>query len=830
MSRNATFLQLFALFVLLSFLPASYFLHNGTALVWTAVIPTIPLFIVVIGFNRWRKLCPLAQIAAVSQFLQWIPKRNIPVWFEKNYYKFQFTLLFLTLSARLLLLNFDGTVLALFFLAIFALAFLTNLLYAGKTWCNFFCPVGVVEKIYCGSNALLSHQTSACSSCVACKNNCPDIDLEKGYWKENSDMDKRMVFYAFAGLILGFYVYYYAISGSWDYYFEGTWSNPALAYSDLMSSGFFFLPAIPKVIAAPLTLLFFSYLSYHLFANLEKLLPHFKWAKNKDDKSIEHIVKTIAAFTAFNIFYLFAGAPTFNDYPRFYTLFHFIVIVVSSIILWKEIFREERFYLQERFAKQILKKWKGPGPAPSNLKEIYYTYATQQENQQGKLELYKDTVLELLSDGTLSKEHFSLLDKIREQLGLTEQEHNKVLRSLRRDNSALFDEENALSSEKIYQLKIYKEYLQELLEQEVHADVFQKVQKRFHISDEEHLRIYNDLVHSNNNLENRVTNKLKELQQSAKLIGALSFNPKEKSTAYLRFILVNSFEKKFELLCNALTLLSPQDKEALAALNIEIRHYLDRDVNDPVEITLPTLHAEQYNIKLHLILDALQDVVMYDMQRLAILIREALAFQEEELTAAILYYFYHHQLYDIIDYRPYISNECSLISEITRVIKEKSRSITQVEIMAYLHSVPLFSSLKPEVLYELSQETKKVTFQDGSPIIRQGDDGDAFYIITEGSAEVIIDKHGTHSSLAHLKEGDYIGEVSIVSHTKRTATVTAMGDVQTLRLSAEAFERMLENNPHLALRIMREITGRLLEQSNIDNGQDEPFPLREALN
>ncbi len=810
-------------------MPVSYFLPNGTALVWTAVIPIIPLFIVIVGFNRWRKICPLARIAAVSQLLQWIPKRKIPAWFERNYYRFQFALLFFALSARLLLLNFDGTVLALFFLAVFALAFLINLLFAGKSWCNFFCPVGVVEKIYCGSNALLSHQNSACGSCVACKNNCPDIDLEKGYWKENSDTDKRMVFYAFAGLIFGFYVYYYAISGSWDYYFGGAWSNPVLAYSDLLASGFFFLPGIPKLIAAPLTLLVFSSLSYLLFANLEKLLPHFKWAKNKDAKSIEHIVKSIAAFTAFNLFYLFAGAPTFNDYPLFYTLFHFIVIVVSSVVLWKEIFREERFYLQERFARQILKKWKGPGPAPTNLKEIYYTYANQQENQQEKLELYKETVLELLSDGTLSKEHFTLLDKIREQLGITEQEHQKVLRSLKRDNSTLFDEENALSSEKIYQLKIYKEYLQELLEQEVHADVFQKVQKRFHISDEEHRRIYNELVYSNNNLEDRVTNKLKELQQSAKLIGALSFNPKEKSTAYLRFILINSFEKKFEQLCNALTLLSPQDKEALAALYGEIRRYLERDVNDPLEITLPTLHAEQYNTKLHLILDALQDVVMYDAQRLAILIRESLAFQEEELTAAILYYFYHHQLYDIIDYRPYIRNECSLISEITRVIREKSRSITQVEIMAYLHSVPLFSSLKPEVLYQLSLETKKVAFKDGSPIIRQGDAGDAFYIITAGSAEVVIDKHGTHTTLAHLKEGDYIGEVSIVSHTKRTATVSARGDVQTLRLSAEAFERMLESNPHLALRIMREITGRLLEQSNIDTVREESLSLREAL-
>jgi len=297
----------------------------------------------VVGYNRWRKICPLAWIAAIGQFLQWVPKRTVSSWFEKNYYTFQFSLLFLAFNTRLLLLNFEGTSLALLFLSVVFMAFLTNLVYAGKTWCNFFCPVGVIEKIYCGSNALLSQQTSACGSCVACKSNCPDIDLEKGYWKENSDTSKRMVFYAFAGLIFGFYAYYYAISGNWDYYFEGTWTNPALAYTDLLSPGFFFLPIVPKLIAVPMTLLFFSAASYLLFTQIEKLIPRLKWAQNKDQKSIEHIVKAIAAFIAFNIFYIFAGAPTFSYYPAVYALFHFAVIVVSSIVLWKEIFREERF-------------------------------------------------------------------------------------------------------------------------------------------------------------------------------------------------------------------------------------------------------------------------------------------------------------------------------------------------------------------------------------------------------------------------------------------------------------------------------------------------------
>ena len=809
------FLQAVALFILLSLIPVTYFLPYGTSMVWTVVIPVLPVFIVSVGYNRWRKLCPLAWIAALGQVLQWLPKRKVSPWFEKHYYTFQFSLLFLAFTARLLLLNFNGTLLAIFFLSVAIIAFITNLVFAGKTWCNYFCPVGLVEKIYCGSNALLSNQSSACSRCVACKSNCPDIDLEKGYWKENSDGEKRAVFYAFAGLVFGFYAYYYAIDGSWSYYFDGAWTQATCAYEDLLAPGFYFLPIVPKLLAAPLTLLFFSGISYLFFSKLEKLVPLTKWAQNKDANSIEHIVKAFAAFSAFNIFYIFAGAPTYLHYPLFYAVFHFIVIVVSSIVLWKEIFREERFYLQERFAKKILSKWKGDSPAPGNLKEIYYTYANQQENQQEKLDLYKETVLELLSDGTLSKEDFTLLDKIREQLGLSEDEHKKILRSLKRDNSDLFDEEHALSSEKIYQLKLYKEHLQELLTQNVHTDEILKVQQRFHIDDDEHQRIYDDIVHNDNNLESRIQNNLKQLQQMAKLIAALYFHQKEMSATYLVFSLQNSFKKKFELLSNTLTLFSPKDKENLIELSSNVLAYLERSSSEHVEIAPANLFASQYNRNLTKMLETLQDAVMYDRERLNLLVREHLSYQEEELTTAILYYFYKHKLYDVIDYNVYIRHECTLISEITRAIKERSNTITKIETMAYLHMVPLFTTLDYDDLYQLSLGTKKISFRAGKVIVQQGDAGDSLYIIAEGDAVVTLQKDGRSAELARLSQGDYIGEVSIVSSSPRTATVTALKNVEALQLTSQAFDKLLNNKPYLALRIMKDITERLLEQRNV---------------
>ena len=183
-----------ALIVFVSLIPILLLLDNSTSIVWTLVIPFVPIVIIAIGYSNWRKVCPLAFFANISQKLKFIEKRKIPKWFEKNLYLFQFTLLLAAFSARLILLNFDTMSLTLFFIFVILAAFITNLIYTGKTWCNFFCPVGIVEKIYCGSNANNSDNNSSCSTCTGCKSNCPDIDMENNYWKEKENPQQSFAF------------------------------------------------------------------------------------------------------------------------------------------------------------------------------------------------------------------------------------------------------------------------------------------------------------------------------------------------------------------------------------------------------------------------------------------------------------------------------------------------------------------------------------------------------------------------------------------------------------------------------------------------------------
>ena len=176
-------LKIIAIVVFLSLVPILFLFSDSTSVVWTIVIPIVPIFLLIIAYSNWRKICPLAFLASLSQNLTWIEKRKVPQWFEENFYYFQYFLLFIAFNARLVILNFDNFYLGVFFIAVVIISFLINLVFTGKSWCNFFCPVGVVEKIYCLSNSGNYNNNSACSTCSACKKNCPDIDVESSYWK-----------------------------------------------------------------------------------------------------------------------------------------------------------------------------------------------------------------------------------------------------------------------------------------------------------------------------------------------------------------------------------------------------------------------------------------------------------------------------------------------------------------------------------------------------------------------------------------------------------------------------------------------------------------------
>jgi hypothetical protein len=100
-----------------------------------------------------------------------------------------------------------------------------------------------------------------------------------------------------------------------------------------------------------------------------------------------------------------------------------------------------------------------------------------------------------------------------------------------------------------------------------------------------------------------------------------------------------------------------------------------------------------------------------------------------------------------------------------------------------LREVPLFRPLPPQVLERLSRDLVPLDVDAGRVIIGQGDEGDLFYIVSDGQVDVSVDGR----SVATLGGGGFFGEIALLRDVPRTASIVAVTDVHLLGLSREAF-------------------------------------------
>jgi len=110
-----------------------------------------------------------------------------------------------------------------------------------------------------------------------------------------------------------------------------------------------------------------------------------------------------------------------------------------------------------------------------------------------------------------------------------------------------------------------------------------------------------------------------------------------------------------------------------------------------------------------------------------------------------------------------------------------------------LHS-PAFIKLAPVEIQRLMQTLTPVTVSAGDTVIRQGEEGDYFYIIRKGKCSVTrkIPNQDWEVPLAELSDGDCFGEEALVSDACRNATITMLTDGHLMRLSKKQFLELLK--------------------------------------
>jgi hypothetical protein len=116
-----------------------------------------------------------------------------------------------------------------------------------------------------------------------------------------------------------------------------------------------------------------------------------------------------------------------------------------------------------------------------------------------------------------------------------------------------------------------------------------------------------------------------------------------------------------------------------------------------------------------------------------------------------------------------------------------------------LRRTKLFAGLDAPQLASLAHYLEVIRFPQFSHIVRQGQRGDAMYVVAQGEVRVLTIVEGKESLLATLSAGDCFGEISLLDQGPRSADIIANKDSVLLRISKAAFDRLVCQAPALAV-------------------------------
>ncbi|MDP9329914.1 MAG: cyclic nucleotide-binding domain-containing protein [Actinomycetota bacterium] len=144
-------------------------------------------------------------------------------------------------------------------------------------------------------------------------------------------------------------------------------------------------------------------------------------------------------------------------------------------------------------------------------------------------------------------------------------------------------------------------------------------------------------------------------------------------------------------------------------------------------------------------------------------------------------------------------------------MRASTGAISVIERVIFLRQVPLFADLALDDLERVAEIAEERGYADGETIAAEGELGNELHIVVEGVVSVVQDRDGSDHELARRTTGDAVGEMSLITHKPRMASLMASGPARTLRIGHREFESMLRERPDVALAVMRVLAQRLSE-------------------
>jgi small-conductance mechanosensitive channel len=141
-----------------------------------------------------------------------------------------------------------------------------------------------------------------------------------------------------------------------------------------------------------------------------------------------------------------------------------------------------------------------------------------------------------------------------------------------------------------------------------------------------------------------------------------------------------------------------------------------------------------------------------------------------------------------------------------------------------LSGVDIFAPLSSDELNALAANVCGRVFAPGETIIRMGDLGSSMFVVHRGAVDVRVDSNGTQHTIKTLGEGDFFGEMALLTGEPRTANVVAAEETEVLEIGHDAMKHLFATNPDLVEALSHTINERragLAAQSSAPVSEDD---------
>ena len=883
----------------------------GASLFWGLIVPGGVFILLVFGHEFWRRICPLGFMSQLFRALgkqrqkkrvdkktgkthYELVKIKSDSWLGKNHLKLQLAFLYIGVCGRILFYDSHRTFLGLFLLFSIGSAILIGYLYAGKTWCQYFCPMAPVQEFYGEPRGLLNsvaHEgqktlitQSMCrrhnsdgsenSACVACSSPCIDIDAERSYWNSIKKPEYKLLYYSYAGLVVGFFLYYYLYSGSWQYLLSGAWTHQENQLDLLFSPGFYILNTpipIPRLIAAPLTIAMSMALSYFVGIQLEKIYNSHQLKRNPllTPQQLQHQIFTLTTFWVFNFFFIFAGRSYISKLPiSLQYLFNILLVLASTLWLYRTWYRSSERYSRESLANRLRKQLtrlqvdvsrflEGRSLDLLSADEVYVLAKilpgfTGDKRQ----EAYKGILRDSLEEGYVnSASSLEVLQQMREELGISEQEHLTILTELGVEDPDLLDPNQQRSRENQLRLQSFRqrirgmvgskrrrgakglgrELLKVVKKEKAIGDVLDKeggsvasLSREYGITLEEENKIFANLDEESQ-LERRSHLLLQQLQDLYDIELALLHPPEALNLPHLRKgleILRNTVAQKQTVIAKGVLKILEEWESAteatrlalaLATLTTNVLPSLLENHDQKWYERLSDTHLSRLQQQLKLVEPTIPKI----SKEVMISYLEILLSEPDSLTKTVSLYLLNkldqqrgkEQAQQLLDsylmLNPSLKETAQQIISNTR--EEEKKVITPLEKLLYLSSCDLLKGLKAESLMELAYQVNIKEYHKTEILWEQGDVCKDLFLLLEGEVECQQMQEDETVTVEDVKAVRFLNDVEILGNLEAIKTIIITSNTAfCLIIEGTTFNELIEQDKRFARKLIEQGSRRFL--------------------